>query len=1021
VNRFGLLLALLVLSLSGARAAEPKANASYLPALHDQQGLDAATCNGVIVPNQEGLRNLPITVECWARLNSAATCNILVASDTKASGKHWELYTKQGSGNFGVYLPGMGGDFCSNVEAVDFAWHYFAAQIEPNRLRMYLDGKLVKDAPITSTGLPAVPGDIGIGRLVEPGFACDGVIQDVRVSRGVKDVTQTPQLPLLHEDATIALWPLDGNTEASTRSSLPETKIIPAATHEQLTPANGWPNDFTQWTRSNGGSTSNRYVSFNELTKDNVKRLTQAWVFHSGGGTASVQCNPIYVDGILYVAASGRYLCALDAATGQEIWRFEPEKCAKGLEDVPARRGLLYWAGDKDNVPRIVFSDGPWLYALNPKTGAPVKAFGHGGRTDLPPGGTSVAPVLYKNVLIFPGFHRDVLADDVRTGAPVWTFSTLPQGTEFGATTWDSDQEIHEGCNDWGGISLDESRGIVYVATGSPKPNFFGMLHLGDNLFGNCVIALDATTGKRLWYFQEIRHDIWDLDVPAPPNLVTVTHDGMKVDAVAEVTKIGDVLLLDRVTGKPLFPFRMRRAPASKIPGERTAIYQPDPELPERVSYEEFSPDDVTDLNPAAHDAVTAFVKGGTWGRFQPFVEGKPNVYSGLSGGGEWVGASADPDGRFYVSVTQRPSDITIHRIPESDIPTTDKAETGERIFIDNCAACHRADRAGNGFAPSLIGLGERLKESDVELILDKGRGGMPRQPQIDHIDADKICAYLLAKHDPKSPLRWTYDGYQRLQDPDNYPGSKRPWGKLVCLDLNSGHLAWQVPVGEYPALTAKGLPKTGTPVLGGPAVTASGLVFLSGTQNPVLEAYNAATGAELWSGRLPNTGSSPPIIYRCKGHEYVELAACGGGEGPQGDAEVAFALPEGKVQTAETDLPLSAQADAQLTGYLDVLTDKLSLTKDERGTIKTDYLADGVALRDIMNDPSLSPLAQYRRVDVIENARDEKIELLLNDIDRCHSFHILAAQYRLKFIEMAAQGGFVGTQTFPTLKPVQD
>jgi cytochrome c5 len=382
------------------------------------------------------------------------------------------------------------------------------------------------------------------------------------------------------------------------------------------------------------------------------------------------------------------------------------------------------------------------------------------------------------------------------------------------------------------------------------------------------------------------------------------------------------------------------------LPGERAAIYQPDPELPERVSVLEFSPDDITNLNPAAHDAIANFVKTGTWGRFQPCVEGKPNIYSNIDGGGEWVGASVDPGGRLYVSVTQRPWDITVHRVAVSDNPTTPDGIAGQKIFLANCAVCHHADRGGNGFAPSLIGLGDRLKQADVALILHHGLGGMPKQPQLSDDDIDKLCAFLLAKSAANAPVQWTFDGYQHLQDPQNYPGGKPPWGKLVCLDLNSGRIAWQVPVGEYPELTARGIPKTGTPVMGGPATTSTGLVFLSGTQDPTIGAYDTDTGAELWSGRLPNTGSAPPIIYQCHGHEYVALAACGGGKvgGPTGDAWVAFALPEAGVHPAESNIPPAVQGGALLDAYLDELAARLSLTPDEKAAIKAVYLSDGAA-----------------------------------------------------------------------------
>jgi quinoprotein glucose dehydrogenase len=1005
----------------GATAAAP-AGPAYVPALHDREALDASA-GGVTVPNRDDLRHGPLTVECWGRLNNAASYNILVTSDPKASSLHWELYTTQGDGVFGVFLPGMGGDFRSTTRVADSAWHYFAMQLEPGRLRMYVDGKMVRDSPITAPTLAPVAGDIGIGKLVEGPFGCNGCLQDVRISRGVRDVTQVPILPLLHDADTLELWPLDGSTQPGTLTSLPEFRTIPAATRDELTPANGWPSDYTQWTRSNGGSTSNRFVSFHELTKQNVKRLTQAWVYHPGDGSANVQCNPIFVDGLLYVATAGLHLCAIDGATGKEVWRFEPTKNGNGLEDVPARRGLCYWPGDKDNAPRVIFSDGPWLYALDPKTGAPVSSFGHGGRADLPAGGTSVAPVLYQNLIIFPGFANNVYADDVRTGAPVWTFNTLPHGIEFGATTWDADSESHEGCNDWGGISLDESRGIVYAATGSPKPNFLGMLHPGDNLFGNCVLALDAMTGRRLWHFQEIRHDVWDLDIPGSPNVVTVTHDGMKVDAIAQLTKIGDVLLLDRVTGKPLFPFRLRRAPAARLPGERSAVYQPDLEWPEQIAAQQFGPDDVTDLNPGAHEAIANYLKGGTWGRFQSFVEGKPNVYSDIDGGGEWVGASVTPGGRLYASITQRPWDITVHRVAVAVAPATPDGVAGQKIFLQNCAVCHHADRSGNGFAPSLIGLGDRLKLEDVRLIVRHGRGGMPPQPQLSESDINQLGAFLLAKGSANGPVQWTFDGYQHLQDPNNYPGSKPPWGKLVCLDLNTGKIAWQVPAGEYPELTAKGIPKTGTPIMGGPAVTASGLVFLSGSQDPTIGAYDADTGAELWSGRLTNTGSAPPIIYQCNGHEYVALAACGGGKigGPTGDAWVAFALPEAGVHAADSNVPPSVEGSALLDAYLDTLATKLPLSAEEEAAIRAEYLAGAPAVHEAMNDRSLAPLEQQQRVDAIEQARDARIDAQLQDVERRHAFHEIEAEYRVRLVDLAARGAFTGSQTFETPRPAQD
>ena len=516
--------------------------------------------------------------------------------------------------------------------------------------------------------------------------------------------------------------------------------------------------------------------------------------------------------------------------------------------------------------------------------------------------------------MIYPGFTDGVFGCDVRTGQKLWTFNTLPRGREFGAATWDADQRA--GANDWGGISLDESRGIVYVATGSPKPNFLGMLHTGDNLFGNCVLALDALTGRLVWYFQDVRHDVWDLDIPAAPNLVTVQHDGMQVDAVAVVDKAGNPLLLDRVSGKPLFPFRMRRAADFKLPGDRGALYQPDVELPEKLVRQEFTLDDVTDRTPEAHAAVLKTVEQATHGWYAPFEENKPNIFFGVDGGGEWTGASVAPDGKMYIGVSDFPWIINVHRVQNSSTPETPLGAAGKKTYLQSCAACHQADRSGNGFAPSLLGLASRLKADEVRQILLHGRNAMPPQPQLSEDEIKALCSYLLdagAKKDSDA-VRWTFDGYAHLNDPQGYPGSKPPWGKLVCLDLNTGHITWQVPLGEYPELTAAGVPKTGTSVFAGPTVTATGLIFVSGTRDATIGAYDCDNGQELWSRALPLHGTAPCIIYQTHGHEYVALSASGGGRlgGRSGDAWVAFALPEAVTHPASSVSPPPTPAASQ-------------------------------------------------------------------------------------------------------------
>lgn len=684
----------------------------------------------------------------------------------------------------------------------------------------------------------------------------------------------------------------------SAAPAAPEYREIPAAKTSELTPANGWPapGDYGAWSRSLGGPTSNRFSTLTQITPANVSRLQVAWTYHSKDGAGNLQSNPVIVDGVMYAPTAGNFIVALDATTGTELWRYKPEKTGNRLEDLAARRGLIWWPGEGATGPRILFTAGNWVYALDARTGAPVETFGQKGRTPLPTG-AGVTGAVWKRVLIVPGFARDVFGYDVVTGAELWRFHTMPQAGEFGADTWERQET---GANCWGGMSLDESRGIAYIATGSPKPNYIGVGHLGENLFSNCLIALDAATGRRLWHFQEIQHDIWDLDLPAPPNLVTVLHDGRKVDAVAQVTKIGNTLLLDRVTGQPLFPWRQRRAPASTLPGEKTAPWQPDPVLPEPFAKQEFSRADLTDRSPAARASVERLLTRANMGWFAPFEPAKPTAYYGMHGGAEWTGAAFDPrTGRLYVTSNHLPWIVTIFQ--DDDPAPLVPATAGETVYQQTCAACHGAERKGTGMVPPLRGLRHRLDEAGLLAVLAKGQGAMPPMPMLNAAQKKNLADFLLVRDrsipPATGPARYAFGGYQRLLDSDGYPGIKPPWGTLNCIDLNTGRLAWRVPLGEYPELTRAGMARTGTENFGGAIVTASGLVFCSGTRDDQIRAFSAADGTELWSASLPLHGTAPPATYEAGGRQYIVIAATGGGKlgGPTGDVWVAFALPEGR------------------------------------------------------------------------------------------------------------------------------
>ena len=691
--------------------------------------------------------------------------------------------------------------------------------------------------------------------------------------------------------------------DAAAREQLPLHKTIAAAEPHELAPADGWPSlDILargDWHRSHGGDASMRYSPLDQINRSNVASLKVAWTYRSGDGTNYLQCNPVIADGVMYAPTAGHRIAAISAATGDELWRFDP-----GAR--PAFRGLTYYPGDANVSPRLLFPAGDGLWALDPKTGQPITSFGNGGRITITD--SVAAPAVYKDVLVYAGWNRDVFGVDLATGAPRWTFHTVPQLGEPYADTWDKPTE---GANCWGGMSLDASRGIVFVTTGSPKPNFIGVGHRGDNLFANCVVALDATTGTRLWHFQEIRHDIWDLDLPAPPVLVTVDRGGRRVDAVAAVTKIGNTLLLDRVTGKPLFPFRLRRAPASKLPGERTAPYQPDVELPEPFAKMTFTPADVTNVSPAARQFVQRQLGNATSGFFQPFEEGRPNALFGIHGGAEWTGASVDPTtGLLYVSSNHVAWLPTVHRAERPNVDETALPATpGRLVYVANCMPCHGQSREGLAVNPSLVGLSHRLKEADIVALLRTGRGGMPSAAHLNEAQVKDLLDYLFDRDRPNPsslvrPERPSYRdvGYPKLLDAENYPGTRPPWGKLTAINLNTGRIAWSVPLGEHEELTRRGIPRTGTENFGGPTVTAGGLVFCAGTRDLKIRAFDAATGDELWSHALPYGGFAPPAVYAVDGKQYVVIAATGGGKlsvpphpgptQPVGDAYVAFALP---------------------------------------------------------------------------------------------------------------------------------
>jgi quinoprotein glucose dehydrogenase len=677
---------------------------------------------------------------------------------------------------------------------------------------------------------------------------------------------------------------------------------------------------YRQWSVYGGGPDSIRYSTLDQINRGNVARLAVAWTYDSGDAfhDSEMECNPIVVNGLLYATTPKLRLIALDAATGKLRWSFDPRQ-GEPLFGKSRNRGVTWWGDGADQ--RIFFAASHWLYARDARTGAPIKSFGDDGRVDLrvglgrPPEEMSISAtspgIVYKDLLIMgsivsetlPASPGDIRAYDVRTGKIRWTFHTIPHPGEFGYDTWPKDAWKYIGAaNNWAGMSLDVKRGLVFVPTGSAAFDFYGANRKGDDLFANTLLALNAETGERVWYFQAVRHDLWDRDFPAPPNLVTVQRDGAPVDAVAQITKSGHVFLFERQTGKPLFPIEERAVPASTVDGELAAERQRLPVKPPPFARQIFTEDMVTNRTPEAHAAVLERLrKVRSAGQFvPPSLEGTV-IFPGFDGGGEWGGAAFDPaSGWLYVNANEMPWILRLVAAPQN------RTTTGRGLYNARCAGCHRQDMQGSPPEfPSLTGIASRRTREQIAGIIHQGSGRMPAFAQLPPDAVAAIVTYVTTGENVQAagiersawPIeqKYMHDGYNKFLDPDGYPAVEPPWGTLNAIDLNKGEIAWKIPFGEYPELAAKGQRNTGSENYGGPVVTAGGLLFIAATERDrKFHVFDKATGKLLWETTLPAAGSATPATYEVDGRQYVVIAAGGGKLGePSGGSYVAFALPK--------------------------------------------------------------------------------------------------------------------------------
>jgi quinoprotein glucose dehydrogenase len=678
------------------------------------------------------------------------------------------------------------------------------------------------------------------------------------------------------------------------------------------------------WPDYQGDPGRNQYSGLRQIHRGNVGRLEAAWVYRTGDADpenrSQIQCNPLVVDGVLYGTSARIRAFAIDASTGRERWTFDPWGGEGRSAALGVNRGVAYWASGNDR--RVLLTAGHFLYALDADTGRPIPEFGNRGGVDIREGlGRDPASLfviattpgaVYNDLLILgsrvgegpgPAPPGHIRAYDVRTGRIVWTFRTIPHPGEFGHETWpEGAWEWAGGANCWAGMSVDEVRGVVYVPTGSAAFDFWGGNRKGANLFANSVLALQADTGRRIWHFQVVRHDLWDRDLPAPPNLVTLRREGRRVDAVAQVTKSGHVFLFDRDSGGPLFPIEERPYPESDLKEEETWPTQPLPLLPPPFARQAFRPEDATDLSPESRafvlERLSRVRRGGQF--VPPSTEGTM-IFPGFDGGAEWGGAAFDPDtGILYVNSNEMPWILTMVDLEER---RREALSMGEEVYAVHCGVCHGPELQGDpqGVFPPLVALHERFTASNLRELVDRGKGFMPGFEHLPGVERDSLVSFLLgesggaaASSEEVLPgILYSHTGYNRFLDPDGYPAVKPPWGTLNAIDLNRGELLWQVPLGEVAELTARGIPPTGTENYGGPVVTAGGLIFIGATKDEKFRAFDKETGEVLWEADLPAGGYATPATYSVDGRQYVVIAAGGGKMGTKsGDAYVAFALP---------------------------------------------------------------------------------------------------------------------------------
>ncbi|MDA0347047.1 MAG: pyrroloquinoline quinone-dependent dehydrogenase [Verrucomicrobia bacterium] len=690
------------------------------------------------------------------------------------------------------------------------------------------------------------------------------------------------------------------------------------------------PSDYSTWSAYAGSADAAQYSSIDQINTSNVGRLELAWSFSTEDNNLYFFA-PLVVENRAYVLAKNNSIVAIDASNGKEVWTHTLEPGTVAITN----RGINYWESKDRSDRRLFFASDHFLRALDAETGTTINSFGKDGSVNLKEGlgrdpdsftiVQSRSPGrVFEDLLIlgsatnegYGSAPGDVRAYDVRTGKLVWSFHTIPHPGEFGHETWPEDAwKTVGGANVWTEFTLDVQRKIVYLPVASAKYNFYGADRAGTNLYSNCLVALDARTGERIWHFQFIHHDIWDYDPATAPKLLTVEHQGEMIDVVAQATKQGFVYVFDRVSGIPLWPIEERKVPiGTEMPRETLWPTQPFPTVPPPFARQTFT---VDDLNPYIETEERAkffdYVQGArNEGLFTPPGRGDTIQMPGNNGGANWGGGAVDPKaGMLYVVSKDHPAILKLEPDRAQTIPPPENPELrGSYLYDVHCHNCHTTSAQENAMAvSSLVGVTDKLNDQQILNIIKQGQGPMPGNPSISESDMQLLVDYL--KH-PTPILKLLGNETVQLENNARFVsgfGLVRasnglsligpPWTTITAYDLNEGTIKWQIPLGEVPELAAKGIRNTGSVYQKvGPVVTAGGLLF-AGSKDKKVRAFDSKTGELLWEREVSNGVEGIPAVYQVGGRQYI-LFCASSQSGLSRDSEViikgeyiAFALPE--------------------------------------------------------------------------------------------------------------------------------